>query len=98
MEKSIRSLIKECRKMENTFDASRQEQKQEIQQFQTYLGDFQEYIEFKTANPYAEKDIDFERCQTPWLKERSPLVSDRVRDRIVLLEAQSNSFQLRNME
>jgi len=35
------------------------------------LSDFKSYIDFKKANPYAEKDVDFEREQTPWLKKRS---------------------------
>ena len=86
MEKAIRTLIKECRKMESTFETSRQEYKHEIQQFQTYLSDFKDYIDFKNANPYAEKDIDFERSQTPFLKERSPMVTQRIRNHILQLE------------
>ncbi len=35
------------------------------------MTDFKDYIDFKRANPYAEKDIDFEREQTPWLKKRN---------------------------
>ncbi len=75
MEKAIRTLIRDCRKMEANFEKSRQEYKEEIQQYQTYISDFKDYIDFKAANPYAEKDIDFERCETPWLKKRSPLIA-----------------------
>ena len=41
------------------------------------MSDFKEYIDFKAANPYSEKDNDFERSQTPWLKKRSPISESR---------------------
>lgn len=29
------------------------------------MKDFQNYVEFKEANPYSEKDLDFEKPHTP---------------------------------
>ena len=68
---AIRNLIRECRNIESKVKAKKQEFKQEIAHYQNYLSDFKNYIDFKSGNPYAEKDIDFEREQTPWIKKRS---------------------------
>jgi hypothetical protein len=38
------------------------------------MTDFKDYIDFKRDNPYAEKDMDFEREETPLLKNRPPLL------------------------
>jgi|LauGreDrversion4_2_1035121.scaffolds.fasta_scaffold500706_2 hypothetical protein len=40
------------------------------------MNDFKEYIEFKSANSYAEKDSDFERQETPLIKERSVIINE----------------------
>ena len=69
----IRNLIRDCRKEETNTKMSKVEFKKEIQHYQDYMADFKEYIDFKRANPYAEKDTDFERSETPWLKKRSYL-------------------------
>jgi hypothetical protein len=50
----------------------------------SYMKDFKDYIEFKRANPYAEKDADFERIETPWLKQRSSLV-EQISNKIPIL-------------
>jgi hypothetical protein len=68
---AIRNLIRDCRRIESNVKTRRKEFKQEISHYQNYLSDFKSYIDFKSANPYAEKDVDFEREQTPWLKKRS---------------------------
>ncbi len=71
---TIRNLIRECRRIESNVKTKRHEFKQEINHYQNYLSDFKSYIDFKSANPYAEKDVDFERMQTPWLKKRSSYI------------------------
>jgi len=41
------------------------------------MSDFKEYVEFKKANPYAEKDADFERLETPWIKKRPNILNHK---------------------
>ena len=77
---TIRNLIRACRKIENSNKTSRVEFKKEIQHYQEYMTDFKDYIDFKSANPYAEKDFDFERSETPWLSvKRSAEYSPQTR-------------------
>ena len=34
------------------------------------MKNFRDYIEFKEQNPYAEKDENFERVNTPYLNKK----------------------------
>lgn len=68
---AIRNLIRECRRVESNNKQSKVEFKKEILHYQEYMSDFREYIDFKAENPYAEKDFDFERQDTPLLKNRT---------------------------
>lgn len=68
---------------------SRAALKKEIKQYQSYMTEFIDYVDFKKANPYAEKDADFERMDTPCIKQR-PEVLNQSRRMLPKLEKDSS--------
>jgi hypothetical protein len=67
--KVLRSLILKCKIMEHRTKKQKDEIKETIKDYDKYMRNFSEYVDFKQMNPYSEKDSDFERGRTPFLNK-----------------------------